>query len=100
VSLGEESGLEQVTLIANQLPSHSHALFASNQPADVGIPTGNRTADTSVAGPPLYAAGGATVAMSPAAIEPTGLSQPHENRMPFMAMNYIICLEGIFPSRN
>jgi len=100
VSWGEVGGLEQVSLTANQLPAHSHPLFASTQPATLGIPTGNSVADTSGGGPPLYAQGGASVAMSPAAIEPAGLSLPHENRMPYLAMNYIIATEGIFPSRN
>jgi microcystin-dependent protein len=97
---GQAAGLEQVTLVANQLPPHTHPLYASGQPATVGIPTGNRVANTTAAGPQIYAAGGATVAMSPAAIEPAGLSLPHENRMPYLAMSFIIAVEGIFPSRN
>jgi microcystin-dependent protein len=97
---GQASGLEQETLISSQLPPHTHPVFASSQPGNSGVPTGNALADTSVAGPNVYAPGGATVAMSPAAIEPAGLSLPHENRMPFMAMHYIICTAGIFPSRN
>ena len=100
VQLGEVAGLEQVTLGANELPQHSHALSASSQPANIGLPAGNRVANTSASGRPLYTNGGATVAMSPAAIEPAGLSLPHENRMPYLAMSYIICLEGIFPARN
>ncbi len=100
VTQGEVGGLEQVTLVANQLPSHTHPLLASSQAASAGIPTGNRVADTTAGGPLLYAAGSAAVALSPAAIEPTGLSLPHENRMPYLAMSYIIAVEGIFPSRN
>jgi microcystin-dependent protein len=99
VQLGEVSGLEQVTLVEAQLPAHTHAFFASSQAASSGIPSGNRVANTDPVAL-IYATGGASVAMSPAAIEPAGLSQPHENRMPYLAMNFIICLEGIFPSRN
>ena len=97
---GEVSGLEQVTLTAIELPDHSHALAASSSPANVGVPAGNRVADTSASGQPIYTSGPATVTMSPAAIEPAGLSLPHENRMPYLAMSHIICVAGIFPSRN
>jgi len=99
-TLGEVAGLEQVTLLQNQLPAHSHALMASALPANSGVPTGRGVADTSGNGALIYAAGGAAAAMSPAAIEPVGQSLPHENRMPYLAMNYIIAVEGIFPSRN
>jgi microcystin-dependent protein len=93
------SGTEQVTLSSSHLPPHTHTFFASTQAASSGVPTGNRVANTEGVAS-IYASGGATVAMDPSAIEPAGLSQPHENRMPYLAMNFIICLEGIFPSRN
>jgi len=100
IDQGEVAGLEQVTLIANELPPHSHALTASSLTANAGLPTGNRVADTSASGQSIYTSGPATVAMAPAAIEPAGLSLPHENRMPYLAMTHVICVEGIFPSRN
>lgn len=99
-TLGEVAGLEQVTLLQNQLPAHSHPLMASALPANSGVATGRGVADTSGNGALIYAAGGTAAPMSPAAIEPVGQSQPHENRMPYLAMNYIIAVEGIFPSRN
>lgn len=97
---GEVAGLEQVTLLPSQLPQHTHAVPASSQPAATGLPAGNNVASTTLTGPSMYSGGGASVPMSPAAIEPAGLSLPHENRMPYLGMHYIIAVEGIFPSRN
>jgi microcystin-dependent protein len=75
---------------------------ASMQAASAGIPTGNVVANTTGNGAMIYrpAAGATLAGMSPAAVEPVGSSQPHENRMPYLAMSYIIAVEGIFPSRN
>ena len=100
VTQGEVAGAEHVTLSASELPTHTHTFVASSQPANAGLPSGNRVANTTAAGPLLYADGPTTVPMAPAAIGPAGLSHPHENRMPYLAMNYIISMQGVFPSRN
>jgi microcystin-dependent protein len=100
VQLGEAAGMEQFTLGPTHVPAHTHELHASSSAANAGIPTGNVVADVTLAGPLLYGAVASDATMSAAAIEPVGLSQPHENRMPFLTMSYIICLEGIYPSRN
>lgn len=100
IQLGETGGSEQVTLGPNQLPAHTHPLRASSSAANAGIPTGNVVADTTLTGPVLYGAVGTDALMSPAALEPAGLSQPHENRMPYLTMAFIICIDGIYPSRN
>jgi microcystin-dependent protein len=100
VDLGEVSGVEQVSLIVSQMPAHAHTLPASSLASITGVPTGNVVADTTVAALPIYAGGGPSAPMDSTAMDPAGGSQPHENRMPFMAMNFIIAVEGIFPSRN
>ena len=100
IQVGEIGGSEEVTLTVNHLPPHTHELRASTLPASTGVPNGNVVADTTVGAAPIYAAPGTMVNMSPAAIEPAGQSMPHENRMPYLGMNYIICIVGIFPSQN
>ncbi len=95
-SIGQTAGVETVTLIANQLPAHTHTATASNAVGGGG-PAGAVWAQPS-SGQPY----GATpnVAMNAAALTAAGGNQPHENMMPFLALNFIIAVEGIFPSRN
>ena len=100
VQLGQSEGMEQVTLEAAGLPQHTHPLRASTQAANSGLPTSHVVADTTANGALIYKAAGSPVSMSPAAIEPAGSSIPHENRAPYLAMSFIIAVEGIYPSRN
>ncbi|WP_262249950.1 phage tail protein [Parapedobacter soli] len=106
-SQGEMAGQEHVTLIQNQIPTHTHSLTASSANGTVSDPTNAVIANNQVTierGKTVpgsaFNPGPANVAMSPQAIGPAGGSQPHENRQPYIAMNYIIALQGIFPSRN
>lgn len=104
--MGQQAGVETVTLTSNQIPSHNHSASASTAvPPATG--TGiNLTGPTSYvpaapAKPKFYApAGSSAVAMSPQAIQPAGGSQPHDNMAPFLALSFIIAIEGIFPSQN
>lgn len=107
ISLGEQAGQETVTLLTTQMPAHTHAtsgslaMGAKNGAGDSISPTGNYPAV--VAGTNLYSTtqdaqmaplnGSLTVGVA-------GGSQPFSVRDPYLGMNYIICLEGIFPSRN
>jgi len=96
--LGSKSGAETDTVTTAQLPAHSHALMASNDPADSRDPTGRVTANsTSTA---LYGGSGTPQALSDQGLGNTGGSQPHNNVMPFQCIHYIIALFGIYPSRN
>jgi microcystin-dependent protein len=103
--VGESSGVETVTLTAAQIPAHSHSVGASSgAPAAAGTGVDLLGAIAYVPASPtpkpkMYAPPGATVAMSSAAIASAGGSQPHNNMAPFLAVNFIICLEGIFPSQ-
>ncbi|UWQ09217.1 tail fiber protein [Aliiroseovarius crassostreae] len=94
--LGEKVGVEDVTLNVTQMPSHNHGLMVANQPADNSRPsadmlgraeiyTSNLTSPTPLAAQSIANAGG---------------GQSHENMQPSIAMNYIIALQGIFPSRS
>jgi microcystin-dependent protein len=94
---GEQSGSETVTLLSTQMPAHSHALRASTVAATGSTPAGALLGATSVNSYDNSAAG---VPMAAGAIGSTGGSQPHDNMAPTLALNYIISLFGIFPSRS
>lgn len=94
---GERGGTEQVTLTPEQLPAHSHALLASDAEGDQRTPNHHALATPEEG--LIYSATAPTAVMAKGAIAPTGSSQPHENRPPYLAVNYIIALFGIFPTR-
>jgi microcystin-dependent protein len=103
---GQEGGESTVTLIATEIPVHSHRLVAVTAPGTTAVATNNRLAKMGASGTKqnsysakLYSSAAPNVTMSPVAITPSGGSQPHQNMMPSMALNYCIALEGIFPSR-
>jgi microcystin-dependent protein len=99
VVLGESSGTEQTTLQVNNMPKHSHAL-ASGGGANAYGPSGNLCAEESNQSTQVYASGAPTGQMSAQAIGAAGENQPFSIMQPYLGLNYIICLEGIFPSRN
>lgn len=94
--IGETGGTETVTLSVAQLPAHSHALRASSAAATGGTPGGAVLAATSIAS---YGPGTPNIPMSAAAFPAEAGSQPHENMAPYLALNYIIALFGIYPSQ-
>jgi microcystin-dependent protein len=93
ISRGAQGGEEYHTLIVRELPAHTHQAYASDEPASMAALNGFWAADgsyaASVAGP---------VSMGSDAIATAGGSQPHENRQPFLTLNFCIALQGIFPS--
>lgn len=95
--LGERGGSEAVTLTEAQIPAHTHALNASTTTAALKEPANNLLAKSRVL--PNYAPASAQVEMHKSAISDAGSGQPHNNMPPFLAINYIIALEGIFPPR-
>jgi microcystin-dependent protein len=96
--LGEMAGTEQETLTVQQIPNHTHPLTANTSLGNATPPGGNVLAATG-AGISLYYEGQTTTQMNPAAITPAGGSQPHENTQPFLCINFIISLFGVFPSQ-
>lgn len=93
--LAETGGAEEITLTANQIPAHSHPLLASETAATANSPQGNLPAEATSR---IYRAPGGTLsAMAPAAIGPVGGSQPHTNFQPYLCVDFIISLFGIFP---
>lgn len=94
--LGGQLGVESVTLVATQLPTHTHAARAAGSAPSAGSPASNAWAT----GSPAAYSNSASTSMAPSALASVGGSQPHENRGPSQVLNYCIALQGIFPSRN
>lgn len=103
VQLGQVAGVENVTLLQNNVPSHNHTAMASTTAGNNRIPS-NRVYATStnpIAPLPLYASSsGPLVSMSPQTINASGGNQPHSNMQPYLTINFCIALQGLFPSRN
>lgn len=100
--MGQVYGSENVTLLTTQMPQHAHTLNATAAAATSAQPAGRLFAQAGadkIYGPPP-ATGPQPQAMSGNAVSPAGGSQPHTNIMPSMAINYIIAVEGIYPTRN
>ena len=94
--LAETGGAEEITLTVSQIPAHSHPLLASTGPGNLNTPGGNVTAESAAV--QIYFADQPTANMSPSAIAAVGGSQPHTNFQPYLCVNFIISLFGIFPS--
>ena len=103
--VGQTFGAEQVILTSQQMPAHNHTVSFTNLPGTSESPKGNPAMGTNPGSggvPPFYASGTTvtgTVALNGGTITPTGGSQPHENRQPYVALNYAIAIAGIFPSQ-
>jgi microcystin-dependent protein len=96
-TLAEAAGTEQETLTVQQTPGHTHPLTASTGDGTTPNPQGNVLAQTP-AGIFPYIEDTPAANIAAGAIGPAGGSQPHENCQPFLCINYIISLFGIFPS--
>jgi microcystin-dependent protein len=98
-SVGEMGGVENVTLLAAQMPSHNHAVNANSANGTSDSPV-NGVMGKNASGVPQYSGVAPNATMAATAIANAGGSQPHENRPPYLGLNYIIAMVGIFPSRN
>jgi len=95
-NLGEAAGSTSVTVNIQQLPTHLHTLNATAAAGAVANPTGNFFgAVNSMYGPPA-----SLTTLNAASVTSVGGSQPHNNMMPYLVLNFIIALQGIFPSQN
>src|SRR5215218_2527438 len=95
--LGEMAGTEQETLSTQQIPNHSHPLTATTSTGNAQAPGGMILAQSTVADMYIEDTPDGTLAAS--SVQPAGGSQPHENTQPFLCINFIISLFGIFPSQ-
>lgn len=94
--IGEEAGVEEVTLTNQQMPVHNHGMLASTGAGSSPNAQGNLIGSPPVVS--LFSEFEPTRALAPSMVMPIGGSQPHENRMPYLTITYIISLFGIYPS--
>lgn len=103
--LGEKIGVQTITLNSSQMPSHTHPAQADAEAggtfgggADSATPIGSHLGNTTAAGE-FFSTGATDAPMNSAAIENTGSSQAHNNMQPYLTLNFIIALQGLYPSR-
>ena len=98
VQIGQTGGVENVTLLSTQLPTHTHAANATTANGTTRNPNGALYANTTVSlhGPST----GTPVLLNPSTVGVVGNNQPHPNLQPYTTINFCIALQGIFPSRN
>lgn len=111
-TIGQLSGSESVTLLTGQLPAHGHSPVANNVNSSVDKPVANSSmtaiavqqgggnSSTFYTDPTKIPAAGDYKPMLAGLIGPSGGNQPHDNIEPYLVINFIIALEGVFPSRN
>ena len=96
--IGEQGGVESVTLTTQQIPTHNHTFIASGDAADQITGANGVTAF-----PPqlsMYFAAAPDKALYNQMLQPQGGSQPHENMQPYLCVSFIISLFGVFPTQN
>ena len=107
--MGQTGGVTNVTLTTEQFPQHTHAFQASNAQADSNavnnslLARGNFDDGSNLGAQSAFiaaSAAGAPVNMNPMALSSAGGPTPHDNMMPYLAMNFCIALTGVFPARN
>ncbi|WP_422372777.1 phage tail protein [Hoeflea sp.] len=97
--LGERGGVEDVTLSEAQMPNHTHTMRASGENGEQGTFTAGVALARSRGGA-LYQSNTGTNLESMAPLPSTGGSQAHNNMQPYLTMNFIIALQGLYPSRS
>ncbi|BDY05999.1 tail fiber protein [Ferrimonas sp. YFM] len=99
--LGQIGGWEDVTLTTAEIPSHNHPLVVSeSNPSQTIAGPGSMLANGHFFQTPSSSGGGQYATMNEESVSSEGGGQAHENRMPSLGVNFIICLQGIYPSRN
>lgn len=109
--IGQSGGLSNVSLTQNNLPSHTHSMTAINANAAAKTisqdgssltakPNVTRGSSSQLKNAYSLPSAGQQISMSNAAITSTGGGSPHQNRQPCLAINFIFCMNGIFPSRS
>jgi microcystin-dependent protein len=95
--IGQLAGTEQETLTTQQIPIHSHPLIGSGNIGTEASPAGNLLATPTTM--QAYALESPDANLAASSITPVGGSQPHENVQPFLCINFIISLFGVFPTQ-
>jgi len=97
--IGEMAGTEQETLSTQQIPNHTHTALGSTDTGTGTSPSDSVLTNLTGATNSAYGTDAPQTNLNPASISPVGGSQPHENTQPFLCINFIISLFGIFPSQ-
>jgi microcystin-dependent protein len=99
-TIGQNGGAEQVTLMVNQIPAHTHPFLASGNQASSTSPANQVPAITQASTITPYGTDAPQVQLSPSSVGSTGGSQPHDNFQPYLCVDFIISLFGVFPSQS
>jgi microcystin-dependent protein len=99
-TLGQKDGEEAHMLTLNELPAHLHVLNVNSGAGASNDPAGHTLSLAPLGLGNVYGPNQALVPMAPDVVTPTGGSQSHENRQPYLTINFVIALVGIFPARN
>jgi len=99
--IGEEGGSQNVTLLQSEIPAHNHILRGTTAAADSVDPTGRVWASSATGRtPPPFYSTTQNSTMAPTSLAAAGSSFPHNNMHPYLTLNFIIALQGVFPARN
>lgn len=100
-SVGESGGTTTVTLLPSEMPAHTHGLAATTAAGDSSVPTGRTWGEIRFGrqSAQVYSGVAPNTTMAPTAVDPAGGGQPHNNMPPYLVLNFIIALQGIFPPR-
>ena len=98
--IGQSGGSESVTVTQTTTPTHSHPLLGTPNPASTTSPVNNVLGATQSSTVTPYGSDSPQVQLAPQSVGSFGGSQPHNNLQPFICINYIISLFGIYPSPN
>jgi microcystin-dependent protein len=96
-TIGQVAGSEQVTLTTNELPAHGHPLRATAADGTTADPTNAVWAESDAR---TFSTAAPNTSLHPSSLGNAGGGQPHSNLMPFVTLNFIIALQGVFPSQN
>ena len=104
--MGETGGSENITLLFNSMPSHTHGANAITAHGTLDVPTGQLFATPETGVPPhgttgpIYNVAAPDTTLIPASVQTAGGNQPHNNLQPFLVLRYCIALQGVFPTRS
>jgi microcystin-dependent protein len=100
VQIGQQDGVETVTLQTSQVPAHTHEVFAVSDLAGTSDPAGALPAAKGRGGLAMFGpAGSKDTTLSPSAVSAGGAGQPHDNMQPYLVLNACIATVGLFPNR-
>jgi len=100
ITLGAKAGEESHTLTTQEIPTHNHTVNGTTNGANSPAPANNLLGQTGAGVTAYKQSNNVDSPLDTAAVSYYGGSQPHENRTPYLAMNWCIALSGVFPTRN